>query len=238
MRAVSIRARSLAVALSSSLVVACSAGPPSAGEPEAAQALSQAAPSGPVSRFIDTAAGGETGDARLVVRTGGRVSLPHGQLALADAFINDSPLQVSALPPGDYVVELLVAVTDDDERVAAARIRVRDDAIARWTPAGAISIDSGTGAFFDPRIPSHITPATVERFTDTLATALQASERPTYSAAAIVWEQAGLVAFSTGFGDGRYPVFVGFSTAGRPVTVLVDCEILPWPAAGPAASAP
>jgi hypothetical protein len=84
---VSIRAGSLAVALSSSLVVACIAGPPSAGEPEAAQALSQAAPSAPV-------------------------------------------------------------------------------------------------------------------------------------------------------GDGRYPVYVGFSTAGRPVTVLVDCEILPWPAAGPAPSAP
>jgi hypothetical protein len=29
-------------------------------------------------------------------------------------------------------------------------------------------------------------------------------------------------------GDGTYPVYVGSSSTGSPVTVVVDCEILPW----------
>lgn len=38
-----------------------------------------------------------------------------------------------------------------------------------------------------------------------------------------------LLAFSTGFGDGRYPVYVGSSSGGTAAAVLVDFEILPWP---------
>ncbi len=157
------------------------------------------------------------------------MSLPNGQLAASDAFINDYPVVVSELPRGDYSVELLVAKSQSDERVAAARVRVRNEPAASWRRVGAIAIDSGTGAFFDPRISSSITPANVERFNDGLLKALEMSSRPTHSTVAISWEGMTFVAFSTGFGDGSYPVYVGFSVAGLPAAVVVDCEILPWP---------
>lgn len=169
------------------------------------------------------------GAARLEVRSGGEVSIPRGQLAVSDALINDSPILVSELPPGDFLVELLVAKSGGDERVAAARMRVRNDPVATWHRVGFIAVDSGTGAFFDPRISSSITPANVERFNDRLLNALEASYRPTYSISPISWEGMSFVAFSTGFGDGTYPVYLGSSAAGVPITVLVDCEILPWP---------
>lgn len=148
---------------------------------------------------------------------------------MSDAFINDSPLIVSDLPNGEYAVELLVGDSGTDERVAAARILFRDEPPVRWRRIGNFGVDSGTAAFFDPGISSAIGAVNVERFNDDLLKALEQSYRNTYSIAALSWQGRALVAFSTGWGDGHYPVYVGSSSTGSPVTVVVDCEILPWP---------
>jgi Protein of unknown function (DUF4241) len=206
--------------LASTLLLGCGYRAPSVSEPSA--------PSAAVVRFVGEEAGHpDVGAARLEVRQAGKISLPDGQLAVSDAFINDYPLIVAELLSGDYSVELLVAATRLDARVAAARIRVRNESVASWRRLGGIAIDSGTGAFFNPRISSTITPSNVDRFNDGLLNA--ASERPTYSIVATPWQGMTFVAFSTGFGDGRYPVYVGSSVAGLAVDTLVDCEILPWP---------
>src|SRR5688572_24293223 len=222
--------RLIQVTIASSLLLACGSNSPSGGGQASAEGGgAPAAPSAAVARFAsEEAANPDVGAARLEVRRGGEVSIPRDQLAVSDAFINDHPILVSKLSPGDYLVELLVAKSGVDERVAAVRVRVRNDQVATWHRVGIIAIDSGTGAFFDPRISSSITPAHVERFNERLLSALAASYRPTYSIAPISWEEMRFVAFSTGFGDGTYPVYLGSSVAGLPVTVLVDCEILPW----------
>ena len=188
------------------------------------------APSPAAARFSAEEPGHpDAGTVRLHVREAGKVSLPDGRLAVSDAFINDVPLIVSELPGAEYTVEILVAQSPDDERVAAARIRLGSEPVVNWRVAGGIAVDSGTAAFFDPRLSATITPANVERFNDGLLDALKKSTRATYSTAAISWEGLTFVAFSIGFGDGRYPVFVGSSAAGLPVVILVDCDILPWP---------
>jgi hypothetical protein len=204
-----------------SVLMGCRSNPPPSSEPST--------PSAAAARFADEGAGSpEVGAARLEVHQAGKVSLPNGQLAVSDAFIHD-PLVVSDLPAGEYAIELLIAKSRSDERVAAARVQLRNESAATWRRVGFIAIDSGTAAFYDPRISSSITPSNVERFNDTVLKALEESTRPTYSTAAISWEGITFVAFSTGFGDGRYPVFLGSSAAGVPLVVLVDCEILPWP---------
>jgi hypothetical protein len=170
------------------------------------------------------------GSARLDVRQAGALSLPQGRLAVSDAFINDSPLVIAEMPSGPHAVELLIASTANDSRVAAARLGVTDERVAHWMRAGSIPVDAGTVAFFDPRISASITPSDVEQFTTLLADGLAASERPTYAVTAMSWKGMPLVAFSIGFGDGAYPVYVGRNSAGRVVMVLVDAEILPWPA--------
>ena len=80
------------------------------------------------------------------------------------------------------------------------------------------------------RIPASITASNVQQFTTLLADGLAASERPTYAVTSVFWKTMPLVAFSIGFGDGAYPVYVGRGHSGRVATVLVDAEILPWPA--------
>lgn len=170
----------------------------------------------------------DVGVVELQVRDVGTLSLPQGQLGVSDAFVNDAPVVVSNLPSGEHPVELLIASATSDARVAAARVRFGQAAVASWRLAGAIAVDSGTGAFFDPRLPAGIGVAGIERFNARLLDALESSYRPTYSTAAFAWDELAVFAFSTGFGDGAYPVFVGASAAGAPVIVLVDCEILPW----------
>ena len=184
-------------------------------------------PSAPASRFTTEEPGKpDVGAVRLHVLEAGKVALPDGRLAISDAFINDHPLVVPDLARGEHSVEILVAQSQDDERIAAARVRLGTEAIASWRLVGVFAVDSGNGAFFDPAIaPQRM----IQQFNERLLTALEASARPTYSIASIQWEGRTFVAFSTGFGDGRYPVFLGSSSVGAPMIVLVDSEILPWP---------
>ena len=209
------------IAVTAVLALACGVKPPSDGE--------IASPSVAVARFTAAAESApDVGSARLEIQAAGKVAFPDGRLAVSDAFINDAPVIASRLPPGEATVELLVATSRTDQRVAAARVVVGRDPIAGWRRIGAIPIDSGTGAFFDPRIFSAHTPADVEPFNDRLLAVLKRSATQPYASGAMTWQNRTLVAFSTGFGDGTYPVYVGSSTTGHPMAVVVDCELLPW----------
>jgi hypothetical protein len=176
------------------------------------------------------------GIAALRVQEAGSLQLPYGRVAVADALVSDQPLLVADLPAGDHKVTLLVAATPTDARVAAARLLLSGEAVVRWKTAGAIAVDSGNGAFFDPRLAAGVGPLAGPRLTADLLSGLKASYRPTYSTAVVGSGDAKMVAFSTGFGDGAYPVYVGLSEAGRRVVVLIDCEVLPWPAAASGAA--
>lgn len=89
-----------------------------------------------------------------------------------------------------------------------------------------MAIDSAMGTFLDARIPATLAESTDDLFSNLVYGALDASTD--HSSAALEWRGFSLVAFETGFGDGSYPVFQGLSAEGRTVTVVVDCQILPW----------
>jgi hypothetical protein len=220
------------IAVASSLAFACGSNAPSSSvsSSSATRSHASAAPSAPAARFASQDAGSpDVGAARLEVRQAGTVALPNGRLAVSDAFINDYPVLVPDLPAGEFSVELLVAGADGDERVAAARLRVREEPVASWRSAGLIAIDSGNAAFFDPRLSSSIRSLdAIERFNASLLAALEKSARPTYSIAVIPWNGMRFIAFSSGFGDGTYPVFLGSTDSDLPAAVVVDFEILPW----------
>ena len=219
---------SAALAAVLTLSVACAqAGP----EPRPAELGDEAQPAAPIQKFADQSAGSPgVGAAALRVQEAGSLKISDGRLAVADALVNDQPLVVADLPAGEHRVHVLVATTPADARIAAARIVLSGDTVVRWKTAGSIPVDSGNGAFFNPRLTAGLGVLDGTRLTADLLAGLKASYRPTYSTAVVSSGDAKMVAFSTGFGDGAYPVYVGLSAAGGRVMVLIDCEILPWPA--------
>lgn len=224
--------RSIFLSMASVVLFSCGPEPGARRQPVAeppATSGEPAEPSAPVVRFSAQESGApDVGPARLRTREAGRLLLPDGKLAVSDAFINDYPLVVAGLPTGDHVVELLVAESASDARVAAARVRVAGELPASWRRVGYFAVDSGTGAFFNPLPASTPDSPSITDFNDTLLKALEESYRHTYSVANLAWHGTAYIAFSTGMGDGTYPVYVGSSSTGSPVTVVVDCEILPW----------
>ncbi|MEQ1566923.1 MAG: DUF4241 domain-containing protein [Myxococcota bacterium] len=166
---------------------------------------------------------------RIEVHPAGALALPSGRITLCDpvsAFDLD-PLE-RAVPPGTYPVELAVAVFDADQRVAAARVRFAPGTPSRWVmatregeqvealPAGHLygyGVDAGTGGFVDADAAAGL-PAR----SDELSSALSASYRPTWSHAAA----PGVVAFSSGWGDGFYGSYWGLADEGRPVVLCTD----------------
>lgn len=165
------------------------------------------------------------GNAELRVQQIGLIELNSGQLAVSDAFINDAPLRVGPVPTGAAPVEVLLASFGADSRVAAARVRFFESVPDQWRHVGAVPIDSGTGALFDASL--QLATASTNTFVESLSAALDATYRPTWSHAALTWQGTHFIAFSTGFGDGTYPVFMGTSATGEILTILVDCELVP-----------
>jgi len=61
--------------------------------------------------------------------------------------------------------------------------------------------------------------------------ALQAHDVETWSWANITTDPAtgaNVIGFSTGYGDGGYPVYAGIGRDGRVVAVVIDLLVLPW----------
>lgn len=96
----------------------------------------------------------------------GELLLPTGRLVVCDPWSYSSGVQVSAfaqrVEPGVYRTQLVLADFHDSsgdkrfEEVAAARVVIRDDSVARWEPAlfadgqHAHLVDGGMGSFGSP----------------------------------------------------------------------------------------
>ncbi|MDQ0810949.1 hypothetical protein QFZ63_002663 [Streptomyces sp. B3I7] len=193
------------------------------------------------------------------VAGGGELWLPTGQVVACDPFVSlgrgeTEPFTVS-VEPGRYSVEAAVAtLTEPDEppsdephlRVAAARLVVRDEPTVHWEPAlcpgqdpaalgedefYGYGVDAGAGCFYDAAADASFPEA-------------EGDEGPLWDA----FENSGwapgphlvtapdsghnLVAFSSGWGDGAYPTWIGRSAAGEVTCYLTDFFVVPGPDGG------
>ncbi|GLY48605.1 DUF4241 domain-containing protein [Lentzea sp. NBRC 102530] len=188
----------------------------------------------------------------ITVEQVGELALPTGRLVAADPFVvwpEDAEPFTDEVEPGNYPVSVsLVSYVDGDGvpderqgyRVAAARVVIRDEPAYSWRPAVTAGehvpmlpvmpefgydVKSSTGAFFDV-----VTATALDRLVsddelgncdliDALG-AVGGGRGP----ANVTDARSGLnvVAFSTGWGDGVYPTWVGRNTAGDPVAFVTD----------------
>jgi hypothetical protein len=133
-----------------------------------------------------------------------------------------------------------------DQRVAFARVRLAEQTAELWQlacPVGqdrselgedeffGYGVDSGTGSFMDP-VAARLLSERLEQ-DDTCANemidAMQASYKHTWS-----WldfrplpdREENVICFSSGFGDGLYPSFFGYSRADVPTDLVTDFMVL------------
>jgi hypothetical protein len=152
------------------------------------------------------------------------------------------------VPPGTYQVVLAIAhfgPADSplhDERVAHAWVQVGEGEVARWEPArnpeGAemgFGVDSGIAAFTSVAAAGPIVAhfdhgdryGFVMPLNDAILAKMELRMRPTRGWGAIDVGEARLVAFSSGWGDGYYPVYRGLDEAGALVAVAIDFHVEP-----------
>lgn len=204
---------------------------------------------------VGTATGGGEQQV-ITVEEVGELALPTGRLVAADPFVvwpEDAEAFTDAVEPGRYPVSVsLVSYIDGDGvpderqgyRVAAARVTISDEPAYSWRPAVmpgehvpmlpvmpefGYDVKSSTGAFFDLAAASVLDRLVSDDelgncdLIDALG-AVGGGRGP----ANVVEPRSGLnvVAFSTGWGDGVYPTWVGRNTAGDPVAFVTDFFVI------------
>ena len=182
------------------------------------------------------------------------LALPSGRIVACDPFTGLGPYGgdpfTVAVPPGRYPVTVaLVEITAPDEpeperphqRVGAARLTVLDAPVTAWEQAvvpeqdlGSLGedefygygVDAGTGCFVDAEAVEPL--GEFESSTGTLTAAFEAAE---WAAGVVVLDdpQSGhnLVAFSSGWGDGVYPTWIGRTTDGDVACLVTEFFVIP-----------
>jgi hypothetical protein len=184
------------------------------------------------------------GRATVKVIDAGRLRMPTGRLVAADPGWLQSPNGASESPaftvqvaPGEYPVSLSVVRFDANPghvRVAAARLTVRTEPAATWEPAlrpgedprsldegqfFGFGVDTGTGCFVDAaglaaigRLPED---GYESLFPDIGGTRTAELE-----------PRANLITFSSGWGDGAYPTWIGRTEDGQVGCFIADMLVL------------
>ena len=166
----------------------------------------------------------------------GPLVLPSGQ-AVADGFLAGGS---EALPfPADAgsfptFVTLVRYEGSSVESVALATVVISDAPTTAWKRGYAIAVDGGTAGFTSLE-GSEALGRLAAREADWTAFQEAAFDSLTAHDGLVTEYQIGdglnLAMFSTGLGDGQYPVRVGLDTAGRPTRYVLDCLLLhlAWP---------
>jgi hypothetical protein len=177
---------------------------------------------------------------RVDLRDGGTLRMPTGRLIAADPGVLDGHSEPFActVALGEYRVELAVIVFTENpehERVAAAKLVISDEPVASWELAVTaeqnpllladgrfygFGVDTGMGCFVDAGIVEPMT-AIVEKSLDTLFDVDGRSAELTDPESG-----ANLIAFSSGWGDGAYPTWLGRTANGEVACFVADMLVL------------
>jgi hypothetical protein len=172
---------------------------------------------------------GALDDASLTLHRLGELKL-QGRIGAADPLTTDriEPF-TQKVPAGSFPVDVLVVTTNNDARVAFARVLFRDEAPVRFAVAFcagyapeledgrtfAYNVDAGTGCFADPDVAID-GEALLDAFRRTQVTTWFWATSP----------DSRLMAFASGLGDGGYTSFFGFDADDEPVCLVTEFNVV------------
>jgi hypothetical protein len=165
----------------------------------------------------------------------GELKLPSGRIVVSEFFTEEEPLPIR-VRPGAYpaFVTLAHAHGDDERRVALATLVLSDRPTVRWRKAGGIAVDGGSGSFGSKEVASTFGRLALERsgrWDELWELIWDAQDAQGHVTNYDVDSRLNLIHFSTGLGDGGYPIYVGYDAKGEPTRVVLDCLLLhlDWP---------
>ena len=161
-----------------------------------------------------------------------------------------------SVPRGSFPVILSIAQIGADQRVAYATVRFKPSRPVDWKlmtvekedisslkdgEVFGYPVDSGTGCFMDRSIgrvlterigchqktpTSFLSAPNDEAFYDMFVAALRKKQQPTWTFMDLSLENANLVVFSSGYGDGYYATYAGFDSSGELSAVVTDFDVM------------
>ena len=164
------------------------------------------------------------------------IRLPSGRIVVGEYPLDTQPLPARA-ESGTYPVFATLARYPHDkfDSVALATLVLSRHPTVLWRNPTAIAVDGGTttitsaeGAAFLRNL-FHRSEPRWEQLSDEAFDSLTAHDYQVTEFS--LGHGLNLAQFSSGIGDGRYPVFVGFDASGHPTRVVVDFLLLhlKWP---------
>jgi len=171
----------------------------------------------------------------------GKIKIESGKLIACDPIVMQDALPFTKkLPIGNFSVQLAMAKTHNDERVAFSRIVFSDKRISKWEFAlqkgqkpiplkGAsiycYNVDAGAGIFIDSVANKSFNEKDHSEWENAFITKAQK-----YGDTGYIHDFDGhsLATFSTGYGDGCYATYIGFDNKGNVCQVLTDFGLVEW----------
>jgi hypothetical protein len=117
-----------------------------------------------------------------------------------------------------------------DQRVAFVHLRLTDRPVVRWEHAAGFGVDGGTGGM-GTREAVEATGDDVDAVLNEYVEVLDRHSVDTWAWLNIETDAAtgaNVIGFSTGFGDGGYPVVAGYDADEAVAAVVIDHVIVPW----------
>jgi hypothetical protein len=118
-----------------------------------------------------------------------------------------------------------------DQRVAFVHVRLGDEPVVRWEHATGFGVDGGTAGIASAEAVEAIERSDVDAVFNQYLEVFDRHSVDTWAWLNIEMEprtDANVIGFSTGFGDGGYPVVAGYDAQGRVAAVVIDHVVVPW----------
>ncbi|MBN2910860.1 DUF4241 domain-containing protein [Polycladomyces sp. WAk] len=173
----------------------------------------------------------------------GKISLLSGQIVACDPFVSPGTEPfVNKVVPGEYpvVINIVHYLDDDDERIGAAMIKIKESKVVRWEMAlkkgqdpntledGEVfgyPVDSGTGCFMDYETALRYKKISQENplFHEFILEETKNNYADTRDWADIQIEPSGnIITFSSGLGDGYYASYWGYDDENHICCLVTD----------------
>lgn len=168
------------------------------------------------------------------------VVLPSGRVVIGEYLLDPEEFALEmTLTPGSYPVHATLAryPEQDFDTVALATLLVSSEPPMRWEDAGVVGVDGGSTTITSAEGAQALIELVERDEAEWLAfneeVVFESLAAHDYLATEVAIGDINLAHFSSGVGDGGYPIFVGYDAADRPTRIVVDFLLLhlDWPGA-------